>query len=696
MASGLFIISSQTSGAEQAAERNPDEIVVTATRTKTPISQATRSVTVLDRDRIEQQSAINQDLGDILAKEVPGFGTSTGGLTNFTQNLRGRPFLVMIDGIPVSTPLIGGSRDLKIIDSSSLERVEVLRGGTAAYGFGATGGLVHYITRDPRDEAITGFSKAGFSLSTEHVDDSLRWHTAHGASGQAGPIDFLINGSFTQRDSFFDADGDRIPSDPLSNQGGFADTDEWNILGKIGFDFDSDRQRFELMLNNYDIEQDTDFVTVPGNVATGRKATAIPGLPVGNQTKTENMFANVSYEHQDVLGSSVSLQAYYLDYLASFPAVAFFGTNAGSINEIDRIGTRLTIDTPLWPDTLGATLTWGLDYLNEDNSEIITGDNGFATPDLRDIEQDALAGFAQLTLPVGNFGQIRAGIRHEEIDINIPTIPAVTGAFGAGNTIPGGELSFNATLFNITGVYFLTDEMELFGGFSQGFSVEDLSSALQGAGANFGAGGSVTTIETEALEVDNYEIGLRGDWDKVRGSVVGFISESDFGVTRQIFAQVTRQPEEIRGIELSFEADVHSQWTVGGTATWLESEADLDGDGNLDEELPTRRVPPDKFTAFVEYDPLDWWTNRLQLLYSGTREPDGATNFAGAPDEVDDSFTIVDYYASLKVGAGDLQVGVNNLLNEDYFPVAAQAFGTAGAFTRGEGRSVSISYGILW
>jgi len=699
------IMATQVVAAERARERNLDEMVVTATRTSAPVFEATRSVTILDSDRIAQQSAISLDIGDILAKEVPGLGTSTEGLTNFTQNLRGRNFLVMVDGLPVSTPLMESARDLKIIDPRALERVEVVRGGTAAYGFGATGGLIHFITRDPSAEEITGFSRAGFTFSTEHVDDSLRWHTAHGASGQIGPIDFVVNGSFTQRDGFFDADGDRIPSDPLGGQGGLADTDEWNVLGKLGIDFDSDRQRIELLINNYDIEQETGFLTAPGNVAAGQKATAVRGEPLGNQTRTENLIASLTYEHRDLWGSAVSLQAYHVDYTATFPIVEFPTgqpapndfDNAGSLNEFEKYGTRLTIDSPLWPDTLGVTATWGMDFLSEESTEVVTGDNAvFGTPSLRDIEQDSLAGFLQLSVPIGDIGQIRGGVRHEHIELDVPTFTGPGGLFGPGGTVTGGELSYDATIFNLTGVYYLTEAIELFGGFSQGFSVADVRGVLRGPAFSGGAGGTAAILDPEAQEVDNYELGIRGDWENVHGSVVGFFSESELGVTFESFARLNRQPEEIWGIEAVVEADVHPQWTVGGTATWLESQTDLDGDGDLDEELPTRRVPPVKITGFVAYAPFSWWSNRLQLLYSGTREADGATNFAGAADEVDDAFVIVDYYASVSVGLGDLEVGVRNLLNEDYFPVAAQSFGLGGAFSTGQGRSASISYDISW
>ncbi len=190
-------------------------------------------------------------------------------------------------------------------------------------------------------------------------------------------------------------------------------------------------------------------------------------------------------------------------------------------------------------------------------------------------------------------------------------------------------------------------------------------------------------------------MGLRGNWGWLRGSVAGFYSESDLGTTFQSFGVPLRQPEEIWGVESSLEMDLHRQWTVGGTATWMDSRTDSDGDGSLDEELPTRRVPPVKLTGFAEYRPTPGWSNRLQVLYSGSREPDGAVNFAGTADEVN-SFVIVDYHASIQAGPGNVRIGVENLLNEDYFPVAAQAFGTATAFSKGTGRTASLGYHIKW
>lgn len=663
----------------EPADTSMQEVVVTTTRTEKPYSDLTRSVSVIDRKTIEQQAAISRDLGDILGKTVPGLGTSTEARSNFTQTLRGRNFLTMVDGIPISTPLRDGALDLKILDPSSIERVEVVRGGTAQYGFGATGGIINFITREPSGEKLTGFSEAGFGFSTEHPDGSVKWHTAHGVSGSRDGVDFLFNASLGQRNRFFDADGDRIPTQPLFNQGGLADTTEWNVLGKFGFDFDDKRQRLELTLNSYDIEQDTGFVTVPGALPD-QKATAEGGNPPGKNSKTENQLVNVTYKHRDVLGSEVKVQSYYQDYVGRFGfAPGGFQTQGTSFSE--KFGTRLTVTTPLGDEDWNPELIWGLDFQNEQFNEPVNGANPFAVPDIPELDQDALAGFAELKLPVGDLGLLRGGVRHEQVWVNV--------ADGTG--IQGGDLDFSETLFNLTAVGHVTDNIDLFGGFSQGFAPAQLGRFLQNEAtpAPIGSGFvAADQIDFEAQKVDNYELGLRGRWDRVRGEVVGFFSESNRGTTFDDQLRVVRQPEEIWGVESSLAVDVTPRVTVGGTTTWIDGRADLDGDGDLDEELPSSRIPPYKLTGFVEYEPTDWWQNRLQVLHSGSRDPDGQVEI--------DPFTVVDYYSSFKIGKGELRIGVENVLNEDYFPVASQEFNFASALSKGQGRAVTLSYRIQW
>ena len=233
--------------------------VVSATRVATPVNQLGRSVTVVTAQEIAQQAALDRNLNSILAKTVLGLAPSTESMSSFGQLLRGRNFLVLIDGIPQSTPLRDGFRDLNSIEASAVERIEVVRGGTAVYGFGAQGGVINIITKTPAKETMAGYSEIGVSVSTEEFSDSSVFDTTHRVSGTQGTWDYLLSGTYTQHKGKFDANGDRIPPNPLGAQGGLADTDNYDVLAKLGHAFDGGRQRVDLMLNHFDQEQDSEY-----------------------------------------------------------------------------------------------------------------------------------------------------------------------------------------------------------------------------------------------------------------------------------------------------------------------------------------------------------------------------------------------------------------------------------------------------
>src|SRR5690606_17954252 len=128
-------------------QRNLNEVVITAGRHAESISAIPSSVSILNSRDIATQSQINTDISAVLGNSVPGLGVATDKSTNSGQTLRGRSVLVLIDGIPQSTPLMNGARDIRSIDPSVIERVEVIKGATSIYGNGSAGGIINYITK---------------------------------------------------------------------------------------------------------------------------------------------------------------------------------------------------------------------------------------------------------------------------------------------------------------------------------------------------------------------------------------------------------------------------------------------------------------------------------------------------------------------------------------------------------------------
>ena len=77
LSAATVTLESESAEQREGPERRIEPIVVSATRTETPVSELTRSVTVVEREDIERQSRIDRNLGAILSKSVPGFSQST-------------------------------------------------------------------------------------------------------------------------------------------------------------------------------------------------------------------------------------------------------------------------------------------------------------------------------------------------------------------------------------------------------------------------------------------------------------------------------------------------------------------------------------------------------------------------------------------------------------------------------------------
>ncbi len=122
----------------QAADM--EHIVVSGSRVFESIDEVPASITIINQKQIEDHLKVNPELQSLLSQIVPGLAPDTGSSSNTGQSLRGRAPLVMIDGVPQSTPLRNGSLGVKTLDPSAIARIEVIKGATSIYGNGASAG----------------------------------------------------------------------------------------------------------------------------------------------------------------------------------------------------------------------------------------------------------------------------------------------------------------------------------------------------------------------------------------------------------------------------------------------------------------------------------------------------------------------------------------------------------------------------
>lgn len=701
-------IDAETPGAEQSQKPAADgqqqiNVTVTATRTEEETQDVPRSVSVITREQIEQQTNLTRNLQDIIGQTVPGLAPPTQSSSTFGQSIRGRNTQVLIDGVPQSTSR-NAFRDLRTIDPAAIERIEVVRGPSAIYGDGATGGVINIITRTPSEDRLTARTEVGVDSAGDLEAGSFGTYLQQLFSGTEGNLDYAVSAAFSSSGGFFDAEGDRIPPDPNA-QGGFSDAETVNLFAKFGLNID-DNQRLQFTFNRFDDQQDTDFSTDSTvNLLPGRqKARAREGLVLDELPGTENTLLNLEYSHDDLLGSSVQAQLYYRDYLTRFfPSDNRSFSSLGNLIfqsqvESERFGGRLQIETPLFNQG-AARLLWGVDYTNEDTVQPVTtfdpaafdASSGLVFQSTGEriwtpaLELSSLGLFAQLTWDVSDRLIINGGVRHENADASVDDFTTL-----AGRNIQGGDLNFDATLFNIGAVYFLTDELNVFANFAQGFSLADIGLALRNPAAGLN---SVETLSPEPQTVDNYEIGVRGQWGAVQASLSGFYNTSDLGTTFTAPGTVTRAPERIYGVEAAVDTQPSDRWQLGGSLTLLGGEIDQGDDGDY-EPLDGFRIPPLKLTAYVENETLPGWRNRLQALLSGDRDVFGESAAFGRRPV--DSYVTVDYISSIQLGSGTLQIGVENLFDNQYFPVVSQLQSTDTAYSAARGRTLSIRYSFEW
>lgn len=675
------------------AQDNIENIVVIGSRLPASLESFPGSVTVVSAESIETQREISRDLGDILAATVPGLGTSSFMGSNRDQSLRGRKPVVLIDGVPVSTPLRDGDAEVRSIDASVLEQIEVIHGSSSLYGNGGAGGTINYITRRARPGELRIGGEASLSGSLQHWSDSEDWALRGGLGGGSERVSYILSAGYEKVGYYFDADGDRIAPTNGGTISGTAASEIQSAFGKVAFALGEDR-RIEVGANYYEQVQETPWKIVAGNVAEGIKAsTARLGrdpreiLDPGN----ESTMVSASFIDEQVWGGSMTAQVYYLEYdntyglATNFPSVA---QPSQSINMNEKTGARLDFVTPVGEKT---RLLWGLDYANDETEQPLA-DGRTWTP-LMDMT--SIAGFAQLDTSLGERWSVRGGARYEENEVDVDTYTTFREV-----TATGGTLEFNATTWNFGATFAATDSLSVFAGYSEGSSVGEIGRILRDIRTDT----SVENIDPKAVIVESWELGLRGDFDSFGFELVGFINESEYGIQLQqdpsnpLLTIATQEDERIEGVE--FTADWRPQagpWGVAFTAAWQDGERDSDGDGDVDTNLDNVRIAPLKLTLAVDYAVSENWRVRLQSLHSGSRDPfPGETGNNVLNRGRNDSFTTFDLTNSLDFGPGRLSIAVMNLLNEDYFPRWSQSQNRNDRYTTAPGRTARVSYSLAF
>ncbi|WP_104381788.1 TonB-dependent receptor [Sphingobacterium sp. HMA12] len=668
-----------------------NEVIVSASRRVESLDEVPSSVTVLSQKQLESQRSISNNLSDILAATVPGLGFSTNRTQNLGQTLRGRRVLIMIDGIPQSTPLRDGARDIRSLDPSVIERVEVIKGATAIYGNGADGGLINYITKhaDP-DRAFAGTTEIGSNFSLVKPGQTGGYNVSQLFNGRQGHWDYVLSGRYEKTGLYKDAEGV-----VLSPEYGMNDLKNWNAFAKVGYRIDA-KNRLELMYNFFKSTQYTDYIAKAGkygdfNAPTTGVIGKRPGQPEGTPY---NHNASLKYAAQELLGKTdFDANIYFQDYETLINYSNFFEGNGQPGTRSKKLGLRLNFNSPLsWSNDISSEITYGLDLLSDKTNTTLTdGRTVIPNMDMRN-----LAPYFQLKTNFGKDLILKAGSRLENVHINVPTfttlgiLNAVNGNYvGGGVVVNGGDLNFTALMLNAGLRYTNIQFFKPFVSFSQSFSVADLGLVLRAAKEN-----TVTNTSIKAVKANNYEFGFSGDIGRFSYEAATYYSTSTLGAS-YVFVdgnpQIARSPEKIYGFELSANYRVHPILDIGASYSYTEGKREL-ADGSK-AYLGGDRINPPKITASVTVNPISKWSLTTQMIATSGRnrfEPvNGLYSYGTGPIH---SFTTFNFSSKYQFHRrAILRVGIENLLNKDYYTVISQWQSNHMNYVKGNGTRINMS-----
>ncbi len=674
---------------------NLREVTITSNRRTETLDEVPSSVSVISSREIENLAQTSNSIADILA-EVPGLALSTNQTSSVGQTLRGRNMLVLIDGIPQSTPLRSGGRDINTIDPNTIERIEVIKGATAIYGNGSDGGIVNYITKKPgRSGKLESTTQINTEGSLVDIDHTVGSKISQSFSGKTGRLGYVASGSFRQTGIFRDANG--LVMSPTYGQG---ETNQYNLFGKMNYTL-SPAQDLELMYNYFSSNQNTEYINQPG-VYGESPAIGIIGDMLGvDQGNRHNHNAQLIYNAYRLPGDSdFRLNLYLQDFETVYgftdafynPVLALEGGQ--SFLESNKKGARFNFKTPysLGQDLTGDVL-YGVDILNDKTSQSLVDGRAWVP----EMDMTNFAPYVQLKTMYRDF-VLKAGLRFENINIEVKDFqtivryPVGSDTPNGGVAVDGGKLKYDATTFNAGIRYNSWNIFKPFVSFSQSFSIADLGRTLRSA-----TGNTLSQIATQAVIANNYEAGFNSRFGQTSLSGAYFISTSSLGATyvevNGIF-QIARQPEKVTGFELALDTKLLRNLYLGSSISYTEGKLDSENNGNYDTYMNGDRIPPVKTVTYLEYKIDGFWNARLSHIYSGNRKkfdalPTGGYAYGKGPVN---SFNLVNFNTYYQLTKNTkLGLGIQNLLNEDHYNLNSQWGAREENYFKGNGTRFNLS-----
>ncbi len=683
--------------AAEADAKDIDRVTVSASTSRTPNSEAAlaNTITVIDREQLNQQLAVTQDISQVLANLIPSFSPSRQKLTNGGETLRGRKPLYLVDGVPQSTPLREGGRDGHTVDPAMIERIEVIHGANALQGLGASGGIINIITkRAPRQDGETFQDLSiGASSALPSQSDGTGYRASYLFGTRRGAFDFVGGASYASEGLYYDGNGDAIAVNDI--QGDLMDARTHNFFAKAGWNID-DRRRLQLTANRYELQGNNDYITVNGDIRTGKLATSARGSREGEGARNRSTSLVLDYTDKQLAGGFFNAQLFWVDFKGLYGATDWedFWRDGRDLHWWDQSQNV--------SEKTGGKFSWSRDNLFDQRLRVTGGLDWNRDKTYQELvvsglkwvpqtQYESWSPFVQAEWWVADKLMLTAGVRHERGTLKVGDFTTIPANAGGSRFVEGGSPKTRETLPNYGIVFEATDALKFYASYSEGYTVADIGRVLRG----------ITTpnqrvdqlVDLSPVVSDNREIGVDFDNGRWLAHLAAYWSDSDLG-SRLAFDRntqsyfVVRERTEIRGIEGNVAFQFSDAGRVGLGYAQANGRYDSDGDNRVDSDLPGINISPDRITAFWDQT----WSDTVSTRLQGSRALDRDFDLRGVRVASTDGYTTVDLQARFKLPLGQLNLGVENLFDEQYITYYSQSTPRNDTYVSGRGRVFSASW----
>ena len=523
-ASGQAIASEQGNNNDQSSLNAITVIGADITKTASmggiPLKELPVNGHVVGREEVERIKFVDPDE---LLDRIPG--------ETQIRNLRvpngGKGYtLPMVDGLPLESPYEGATQRMDRVNTSDIERLEVIKGpASALYGNNAFGGVVNVITRTPPEKAETTVWAETGEFDRERYGIN--------SGGQAGKLGYFIDANTRNIDGMRDeARNDR---DQFSGKFIYPLTEQTTLTTRI-------EHLDEVIVARGDLtrEQLDDDPTQAGSLSSSTDYEQdSASLQINHLLASGELDASLSWRKKDTIGVS-----------------RFRGPQdeedtgyAGKLmyrHDFDM--SNLIIGTDLYRGEQD-TLQYGRKDLAL---------NGPATAFDNKLNIDAW--FTQYQFSPVKPVTVTAGLRYEHINLC--------------SSLYDQDASFSKTAPKLGANWQLQPDLQLWASVSEGFYAPNLNHLFDAETGN-------PNLKPE--EATNLEVGIRGrkgdfsfDSSLYQMKIKNYLVTQEF-VENGVEVERTTNAGKVtlRGLETVLEyAPSDSIWRIGATHTWAKNRYD--------------------------------------------------------------------------------------------------------------------------